>query len=117
VSSYSAHLMQEKFRGRRFATEDPRLLDFEGAEIVFIGARTDPEDAHHIDLQPEQESERSANIVRQLRFAKTRHPAEPLLKGECASAASNSGHTSDGQAVPGPNRRGAARAARADLCR
>jgi hypothetical protein len=27
----------------------PRLLDFEGAQIIFIGARTDPEDAYHID--------------------------------------------------------------------
>jgi hypothetical protein len=74
--------LQEKFRGRRFATEDSRLLDFEGAEIVFIGARTNPEDAYHIDLQPERESEGSADIVRQLRFAKTRHPVEPLLRGE-----------------------------------
>jgi hypothetical protein len=74
--------LQEEFRARKFATEDPRLLDFEGAEIVFIGARTNPEQAYHIDLQPEQESEGSADIFRQLRFAKSRHPVEPLLKGE-----------------------------------
>jgi len=74
--------LQEEFRGRKFATGDPCLLDFEGAEIVFIGARTDPEEAYHIDLQPEQESEGSADIFRQLRFAKSRHPVEPLLKGE-----------------------------------
>jgi hypothetical protein len=74
--------LQKEFRGRKFATEDPRLLDFEGAQIIFIGARTDPENAYHIDLQPEQESESSADIFRQLRFAKSRHPAEPLLQGE-----------------------------------
>ena len=74
--------LQEEFRGRKFATEDPRLLDFEGAEIVFIGARTDPEEAYHIDLQPEEESEDSADIFSQLRFAKSRHPVEPLLRGE-----------------------------------
>ena len=74
--------LQKEFRGRRFATEDPRLLDYEGAQLIFIGAREDPEKAYDIDLQPEKESERSADVFKQLRFAKTRHPVEPLLKGE-----------------------------------
>jgi hypothetical protein len=74
--------LQKEFRGRKFATEDPRLLDYEGAEVIFIGAREDPEKAYAIDLQPESESEGSADIFKQLRFAKSRHPAEPLLKGE-----------------------------------
>ena len=74
--------LQKEFRGRKFATEDPRLLDYEGAEVIFIGARDDPEEAYHIDLQPAQESEGSADIFRQLRFARSRHPVEPLLRGE-----------------------------------
>ena len=74
--------LQKEFHGRKFATEDPRLLDYEGAQVIFIGAREDPERAYHIDLQPEQESEGSADIFRQLRFAKSRHPVEPLLRGE-----------------------------------
>ena len=74
--------LQKEFRGRKFATEDPRLLDYEGAEVVFIGAREDPERAYEIDLQPAKESEGSADIVKQLRFAKSRHPIEPLLRGE-----------------------------------
>jgi hypothetical protein len=37
--------LQKEFRGRRFATEDPRLLDYEGAQVTFIGAREDPEKA------------------------------------------------------------------------
>ncbi len=74
--------LQKEFRGRKFATEDPRLLDYEGAEIIFIGARRDPEKAYHIDLQPEDESEGSAEIFKQLRFAKSRHPVEPLVTGE-----------------------------------
>ena len=74
--------LQQEFRDRKFATEDPRLLDYEGAEIIFIGARRDPEKAYHIDLQPEDESEDSAEIFKQLRFARSRHPAAPLLKGE-----------------------------------
>src|SRR5919106_341129 len=74
--------LQKEFRGRKFATEDPRLLDYEGAEIIFIGARDDPEEAYHIDLQPAEESEGSADIFKQLRFARSRHPVEPLLRGE-----------------------------------
>jgi len=74
--------LQKEFRGRKFATEDPRLLDYEGAEVIFIGAREDPEKAYHIDLQPEKESEGSADIFKQLRFAKSRHPVAPLLSGE-----------------------------------
>ena len=67
-------MLQQEFRDRKFATEDPRLLDYEGAEIVFIGARTNPEEAYGIGLQPEQESEGSADVFRQLRFVKSRHP-------------------------------------------
>jgi hypothetical protein len=74
--------LQKEFRGRKFATEDPRLLDYEGAEVIFIGARDNPEEAYHIDLQPAKESEDSADIFKQLRFAKSRHPVEPLLRGE-----------------------------------
>lgn len=74
--------LQQSFRGRKFATEDPRLLDYEGAELVFVGARENPEDAYNIDLQPAMENEGSADIFRQLRFAKSRHPVEPLLRGE-----------------------------------
>jgi hypothetical protein len=74
--------LQKEFRGRRFATEDPRLLDYEGAQVIFIGARDDPEEAYHIDLQPEEESESTAEIFKELRLAKSRHPVEPLLRGE-----------------------------------
>jgi hypothetical protein len=74
--------LQKEFRDRKFATEDPRLLDYEGAQVIFIGARRDPEQAYDIDLQPENESEGSADIFRQLRLARSRHPAEPLLRGE-----------------------------------
>ena len=74
--------LQKEFRDRKFATEDPRLLDYEGAQVIFIGARDDPEEAYHIDLQPAKESEGSADIFKQLRFARSRHPVEPLLRGE-----------------------------------
>lgn len=74
--------LQKEFRGRKFATEDARLLDYQGAQVIFIGARDDPKKAYHIDLQPAKESEGSADVFRQLRFARSRHPVEPLLRGE-----------------------------------
>lgn len=74
--------LQEEFRDRKFATEDPRLLDYEGAQIVFVGARDNPEEAYDIDLQPQEEGESNANIFRELRMARSRHPVEPLLEGE-----------------------------------
>jgi hypothetical protein len=46
---------------------------------VFVGAR---ESARDIDLQPEEESPQSADIFKALRFAGSRHPVEPLLRGE-----------------------------------
>jgi hypothetical protein len=111
--------LQKEFRGRKFATEDPRLLDFEGAEIVFIGARTDPEEAYHIDLQPEQESEGSADIFRQLRFARSRHRSSRCSGASGASQAAPTLRATsgapDGQAVQEPDRPGAAGAPRPDL--
>ena len=74
--------LQREFRGRRFATEDPRLLDFEGAEFVLIGARTDPERAYDLDIQAEHETAETADIFRRLRMSPREHPLEPLLEGE-----------------------------------
>ena len=74
--------LQQEFRGRRFASEDPRLLDYEGAEFILVGARTDPERAYDIDIQAEHETADKADIFRQLRMDRHEHPVEPLLKGE-----------------------------------
>ncbi|HEX6141338.1 MAG TPA: hypothetical protein VFZ01_01360 [Geminicoccaceae bacterium] len=71
--------LQKVFRDRRFADEDPRLLDYEGAEIVLVGADRRPGRTHGVDLEDEVEG--SADIFRHLRFAKSRHPVEPLLEG------------------------------------
>jgi hypothetical protein len=72
--------LQEVFRDRRFAGEDPRLLDFAGAQIVFVGAREGG--THDVDLHPQEESPQSADIFKALRFARSRHPVEPLLEGD-----------------------------------
>lgn len=76
--------LQEEFRGRRFAREDARLLDYEGAEFVLVGARKDLEAAYDIDLGTEHETYESAEIMRQLRMKKSRHPVKPLFEGRWA---------------------------------
>ncbi|MDX1541531.1 MAG: hypothetical protein R3349_09025 [Geminicoccaceae bacterium] len=72
--------LQKVFRDRRFADEDPRLLDYEGAEVILVGAERRPQKSHGLDL--EEEVRGQPDIFRHLRFAKSRHPAEPLLEGK-----------------------------------
>lgn len=72
--------LQKVFRDRRFADEDPRLLDYEGAEVVLVGADKRPDEAHGIDVEDEVSGK--PDVFRQLRFAKSRHPSEPLLEGQ-----------------------------------
>jgi hypothetical protein len=74
--------LQKEFRDRRFATEDPRLLDYEGAQFILIGAGSDVKRDLGIDLEPEDESEATPDIFKQLRLSKGKHPIEPLLTGE-----------------------------------
>ena len=74
--------LEQEFRGRRFASEDPRLLDYEGAEFILVGARTDPERAYDIDIETEHETARKADIFRQLKITEREHPIEALIKGE-----------------------------------
>lgn len=74
--------LQREFRGRRFATADPGLLDFEGAEFVLVGARTDAERAYDVDLGAEHETAARSDIFRQLKLSRHDRPLEPLLKGE-----------------------------------
>jgi len=74
--------LQKAFRGRRFSREDLRLLDYEGAEFILVGARTDPEAAYEVDLETDDEDYDSAEIVKRLRMVKSRHPVKPLFEGK-----------------------------------
>ena len=74
--------LQREFRGRRFATEDIRLLDYPGAEFVIVGARLNPERELGIELEAENETPETADIFRKLHIDRSRHPIEPLLEGE-----------------------------------
>jgi hypothetical protein len=74
--------LQREFRGRRFATADPHLLDYEGAEFILIGARTDPERAYDIAIETDRETAQDADIFCRLKMSRREHPIEPLLQGE-----------------------------------
>lgn len=82
-ADYPEHL-QNEFEGRRFAPTDPRLLDYEGAQLVLIGARDNPEESYGVSLDPEDEKAGKADIFTKLRMARSRHPVEPLFEGEWA---------------------------------
>jgi hypothetical protein len=73
--------LQREFRGRRFAAEDARLLDIEGAELMLVGARTDAEDAYNIDLDTPRGEKHLAAAKRELRELLSHRPAEPLFTG------------------------------------
>lgn len=73
--------LQKEFGSRRFAPADPRLLDFEGAEFILIGARTDPEQAYELDIAAEHENAAKADTFRQLKISRRTQPLDPLLEG------------------------------------
>lgn len=75
--------LQERFGDRRFvAVYPPDFLDYEGAEVILVGATGDVSRELGIELDPQRETEDTAEIFEDLRMAKSRHPAEPLFKGK-----------------------------------
>jgi hypothetical protein len=75
----------ERFGGRRFISVDPpEFLDYEGAEILLIGATKDIHAELGIDLRPQHESEADAAIFRELKIERSLHPIEPLVSGKWA---------------------------------
>jgi hypothetical protein len=72
-----------RFGGRRFAPVDtPELLDYEGAEIVLIGASDAPEAELGIELEAEEERLEEADIFRALRLRRDELPVDSLERGE-----------------------------------
>jgi hypothetical protein len=74
--------LKRKFQARRFISVEPEFLDYEGAELVLVGAVAKPEEELGIELKPEEESEAEAAIFRDLKLEREQHPLEPLFKGE-----------------------------------
>jgi hypothetical protein len=72
----------ELFDGRRFVpVNPPKFLDYEGAELVLIGAANDASAELQIDLDPELERLETADVFEELRLAPRRSATEPLREG------------------------------------
>lgn len=74
--------LQEKFHGRRFLPAEPDLLDHEGAEVLLIGAREDPEQELGLNLNPQEEDQHKAEVCRELKMCRGEFEARPLFEGE-----------------------------------
>lgn len=75
--------LQEWFGDRRFvAVDPPDFLDHEGAEVILVGATGNVSRELGIELDPQRETEGTAEIFEDLRMAKSHHPVEPLFKGK-----------------------------------
>jgi hypothetical protein len=74
--------LQEKFRGRRFIPVDPPdFLNYEGAEIILIGARENAEEELRIEFRPDDETECTADVLEDLKLPREIVRA-PLFEGQ-----------------------------------
>ena len=80
---YPKHL-QEKFGDRRWISiEDPELLNYENTQTLLIGARKkNVEEELGVDIDEQRETERSADIFKELKVRKEQVPLKPLMKGK-----------------------------------
>lgn len=77
--------LQGRFRGRRFMPLDPpSVLNYEGAEVLLIGAGRDVSEELDIQLHPQEETAATAEIFTDLRLQKSRHPLKALFEGTWA---------------------------------
>ena len=77
--------LQERFGDRRFiGVHPPAFLDHEGAEVLLMGSAEDPGEELGIELDPEDETEATADLFQELRLARGSREAEPLLQGRWA---------------------------------
>ena len=75
--------LQEKFDGKRFADADPpAFLDKEGTEFLLVSASEDVEEELDMELQPQDESVKSADIFTELRMDKSERTKKPLFEGK-----------------------------------
>ena len=74
--------LRMRFKGRRFTDLDPPdFLDHEGAEILLVGAKPTVLDALGRVVDPERETEATAEIFNELLMEKSVRPVAPLLSG------------------------------------
>jgi hypothetical protein len=74
--------LQGRFRSRRFIPVDPAsFLNYEGVEVLLIGASDDVTEELDVQLQPQEETSATAEIFTDLGLQKSRHPMKPLFEG------------------------------------
>ncbi len=74
--------LQERFEGRRWlAADPPAFLDYEGAEILLIGAAEDVDVGGGPEGTPDLDPDRVDDLYRRLRLDREEHPATPLIEG------------------------------------
>ena len=80
---YAKHL-KEKFGDKRWIdVEQPDFLNYENTQLLLIGARKkNVEEELGIDLDEEKETQRSADLFKELKVRKEQVPLKPLLKGK-----------------------------------
>jgi hypothetical protein len=74
--------LQEKFQGRRFLPVDPPdFLNYEGAQLILIGAREDPKTELGVEFKPDREDEHTADVLKDLKLPRD-VVREPLFEGK-----------------------------------
>lgn len=72
----------QQFGSRRYIpVNPPELLDYEGAMLLIIGVN-DELASLGLSVNKNKETEETADIFRELKVNKDRHPTDPLLKGK-----------------------------------
>ncbi len=79
---YPKHL-KEMFGERRWIdVQDANLLNYENTQLLLIGARKkDVEEELGIDIDEEKESQRSADLFKELKVRREQVPLKPIFEG------------------------------------
>jgi len=76
--------LKERFGDRRWIdVEDPDLLNYENTQVLLIGARKkDVEEELGIEINEQRETDKSADMFKELKIRKEQVPLKPLLEGK-----------------------------------
>jgi hypothetical protein len=79
--------LNDKFGDKRWINvEEPNFLNYENTQLLLIGAKKkNVEEELGIDIDDEKETERSADLFKELKVRKEEIPLKPLLKGKFPS--------------------------------
>jgi Protein of unknown function (DUF2795) len=76
--------LRERFGDRRWIdVEDPDLLNYENTQVLLIGARKkDVKEELGIEINEQRETDKSADMFKELKIRKEQVPLKPLLEGK-----------------------------------